>query len=295
MEDTNLDGVSSLAEIADLIDEPVKDQDDDAQQAEEQELPSDDEQQSEDDADADDDGEEVEYEGKAYKVPKELKEALLRQSDYTQKTQAVAEQRKSVEERAAMLEAKERVLSETFDKAVAVREVQSRLKQFENIDWQTLVDTDPVEATRLNIAYQQLQREAQAKGAELHQAQLQAQQLSHHMDQQTLAQEEKELKTRLPNFGKADSERIMKNLDAYGLTEQERKLAMHSAKFVHILHDAAIGREYQASGKTKTLQKVVEAPKVIKPQAAQPKPKQNQAAYDRLKKSGRVEDLAKLL
>lgn len=289
--DTNLDGVSPLADLANSIDEPVEDQDEVVDQPDEPELSSEDDQQPE--PEGEDDGEEVEYEGKAYKVPKELKEALLRQSDYTQKTQAVAEQRKAMEERAQALEARERVMTATFDKAVAVREVQSKLKQFENIDWQALVDNDPVEATRLNIAYQQLQREAQAKGAELHQAQLQAQQLSQEMDQQTLAHETQELKQRIPNFGKADSERIMKNLDAYGLTEQEKKMAMFSAKFVHILHDAAIGREYQTSGKTKTLQKVVEAPKVIKPQAAQPKPKQNQAALDRLKQNGRVEDLAK--
>ena len=34
---------------------------------------------------------EAEYEGKTYKVPKELKDALLRHQDYTQKTQEVAE------------------------------------------------------------------------------------------------------------------------------------------------------------------------------------------------------------
>lgn len=292
--DTNLDGVSSLADIADLIDEPVEDQETEGAESESEELPAEEgEQQT--DAEEEGDGEEVEFEGKAYKVPKALKEALLRQSDYTQKTQAVADQRKAVEERAQALETRERVLHATFDKAVAVREVQSKLKQFEAIDWDELVNTDPVEATRLNIAYQQLQREAQAKYSDLQKAEHQAQQLNQVMDQQTLVQEEQELRTRIPNFGKADSERIMKNLDSYGLTEQEKKMAMFSAKFVHILHDAAIGREYQTSGKTKTMQKVVDAPKVIKPQATQPRPKQNQAAFDRLKTSGRVEDLAKLL
>lgn len=290
--DTNLDGVSSLADIANSIDEPIEDQDDVESEAPEEELPEDEQQPEEE---PEDDDEEVEYEGKAYKVPKELKEALLRQSDYTQKTQAVAEQRKSMEERAQALETRERVLHATFDKAVAVREVQTKLKQFEQIDWQALVDTDPVEATRLNIAYQQLQREAQAKGSELHQAQIQAQQLNHQVDQQTLEHETQELKTRIPNFSPSDSQRIMKNLEAYGLTEQEKKMAMYSAKFVHILHDAAIGREYQTSGKTKTMQKVVEAPRVIKPQAAQPKPRTNQAAFDRLKTGGRIEDFAKFL
>lgn len=291
--DTNLENGVSVADVADLLDEPVENQEPVDNQSEEPELQE--EPQQAEEPEAEDEGEEVEFEGKAYKLPKELKEALLRQSDYTQKTQAVAEQRKAVEERAAMLETRERVMNATFDKAVAVREVQARLKQFEGINWQALVDQDPVEATRLNIAYQQLQQEAQAKGAELHQAQLQAQQLNQQMDEQTLAHEQKELATRLPNFSKADSDRIMKNLDAYGLTEQEKKIAMYSAKFVHILHDAAIGREYQSSGKTKTLQKVAEAPKVIKPQATQPKPKQNQAALDRLKKNGRIEDLARFL
>ena len=39
----------------------------------------------------------IEYDGVVYQVPPELKDALLRNSDYTQKTQAVAEQRKEVE------------------------------------------------------------------------------------------------------------------------------------------------------------------------------------------------------
>jgi hypothetical protein len=215
--DTNLDGVSSLADIADLIDEPVEDQETEGTESEGEELPAE-EGEQQPDAEEDGDGEEVEFEGKAYKVPKALKEALLRQSDYTQKTQAVADQRKAVEERAQALETRERVLHATFDKAVAVREVQSKLKQFEAIDWDQLVSDDPVEATRLNIAYQQLQREAQAKYSDLQKAEHQAQQLNQVMDQQTLVQEEQELRTRIPNFGKADSERIMKNLDSYGLT-----------------------------------------------------------------------------
>ena len=39
----------------------------------------------------------IEYDGVTYQVPPALKDALLRQSDYTQKTQAVSEQRKEVE------------------------------------------------------------------------------------------------------------------------------------------------------------------------------------------------------
>jgi len=41
--------------------------------------------------------EEVEYEGETYQVPPKLKEAIIRQSDYTKKTQEVADQRRTME------------------------------------------------------------------------------------------------------------------------------------------------------------------------------------------------------
>jgi len=50
---------------------------------------------------------EIEYEGKAYKLPPELKDALLRQSDYTKKTMEVAEVRKTVERRESFIRAGE--------------------------------------------------------------------------------------------------------------------------------------------------------------------------------------------
>lgn len=41
--------------------------------------------------------EEVDYEGETYQVPPKLKEAIIRQSDYTKKTQDVADQRRTME------------------------------------------------------------------------------------------------------------------------------------------------------------------------------------------------------
>jgi len=47
---------------------------------------------------------EVEYDGVVYEVPNTLKDAILRQKDYTQKTQEVAETRKEVELRQQQVE-----------------------------------------------------------------------------------------------------------------------------------------------------------------------------------------------
>ena len=46
---------------------------------------------------AEDDSEEIDYEGEKLKIPKKLKDAFLRQQDYTRKTQELAEHRRSVE------------------------------------------------------------------------------------------------------------------------------------------------------------------------------------------------------
>lgn len=291
--DTNQETGVSVADVAGLLDDEADAPVELEQEEGSEEVAESDETAEQSESDSEDDGEEVEFEGKAYKVPKGIKEALLRQADYTKKTQEVAEQRKAVEERAQALEQQQRVMAQTFDKAVEFREAQKRLTQFEQIDWYTLAQNDPTQATQLNIAYQQAQRDAQAKYGEWKQAEQQTQQLSEQNRQQMLAKAEQELKTRLPDFSPKVAEKITKAAKEYGITDQELN-ALIDPRYVHVLHDAMKWRALQAE-KPKAMQKVAEAPKAIKPQAAQPKPRTNQAAFDRLKRNGRVEDLAAFL
>ena len=284
--DTNQDELGvSLDDVAgllgdDLPDDEIEKDDDEEQGDLQSEEPE------------EDDSEEVDIDGKSYKVPKELKDMVLMHKDYTQKTQAVAEQRKAYEEKAQNLEQRERVMAQTFEKAVEFREVQNKLAQYEKIDWRALVDQDPAHATRLNIEFQQLQREAQSKYNALQQANSQVEQLTQQQRQQLLAEAEKDLRARLPNFGPQVAEKIVNNAKEYGFTPQELE-GLTDARHVHVLHDAMKWRELQAQ-KPKAMRAVAEAPRAIKPTAAQPK-RTNQAAADRLRKSGRVEDLAALL
>ncbi len=287
--DTNQETGVSLDDVSELLDE-APEQQDELDEATTDELP---EQGEQSDAEAEDDDELVEIEGKSYRVPKELRDMVLMHKDYTQKTQAVADQRRSVEERAHALEQREQALGASFEKAVALRQVQDKLSQFEALDWNKIVDADPVQAQKLTIAYQQLQREAQAKYAELQQTQAQVEQLSAHQRQQMLAEAEKDLHARLPNFGPQLAEKIGKAAKEYGISEAEINNLV-DARHVHILHDAMKWRELQAK-QPQAMRKVAEAAPAIKPQAAAQKPRTNQAAVDRLKKNGRVEDLAALL
>ncbi len=292
--DTNHETGVSVADVAGLLDDATENPVEELEQEESTaEVAESDEAEEPTEAEGEDEGEEVEFEGKAYKVPKGIKEALLRQSDYTKKTQEVAEQRKAVEERAQVLEQREKVSAQTFEKAVEFREVQKQLAQYEKVDWTTLAQEDPARATQLNIAYQLLQREAQTKYGEWKQAEQQSQQLTEQSRQQMLVKAEQELKTRLPNFGPQVAEKIAKAGKEYGITDQELN-SLIDPRYVHVLHDAMKWRALQAE-KPKAMQKVVDAPQAIKPQATQPKPRTNQAALDRLKQNGRIEDFAKFL
>lgn len=288
--DTNQESGVSLDEVSELLDE-APEQVEESEVAEAGELPEEGEQPE---AATEDDSELLEIEGKSYRVPKELKGMVLMHKDYTQKTQEVADQRRAVEERAQALQQREQVLGASFEKAVEFRQVQDRLAQFEALDWNALVDADPAQAQKLTIAYQQLQREAQTKFSELQQTQAQAQHLTETQRQQMLAEAQQDLHARLPGFGPQTVEKIRKTAEEhYGIKGEELN-GLVDARYVHVLHDAMKWRELQAK-QPQAMRKVAEAAPAIKPQAAQQKPRTNQAAFDRLKKNGRVEDLAALL
>lgn len=295
--DTNQDGVS-LQDVADLIeleDDQITDE------SGEQETPdevadSDESEEVESAADeGGDDSEEIEFEGKAYKVPKELKGALLRQADYTQKTQEVAEQRRAVEERAQALQMQERLMSQTLEQRVELHSLQKQIAQFEQIDWQSLADTDPVQATKLNIQYQQLQRQAGQKYQELQQAQAQTEQLTAQQRQQMLVQAQSELKARLPDFTPQTAEKIKATARDYGISQQELDTLI-DPRYVHVLHDAMKWRSLQAE-KPKAMQKVAEAPKAIKSEAPRPRDEQRTRSLNAKFASGKagLNDLAAYL
>jgi hypothetical protein len=294
--DTNQETGVSLDDLAGMLDE--SEQENQAETTDEDltpDIPTEDaeEQQAEPDESGDEELVETEFEGKRYKVPAELKEALLRQSDYTRKTQEVAEMRRTVEQQAQLFQQQQQVFASNFDKAAELKEIQNRLSQFDQIDWQTLSDQDPVQAQKLFIARQNLERQAQAKSQEFQQSTHQYQQLVKQTRDQQLQVAAKELMQRVPEYNSKIADKIRATTKSYGYSEDELAFVT-DPRLVHILHDFQVLRDLHNKMPV-ALKKVAEAPKVVKPQAQAPKPKPNQAALQRLKSNGRVEDLASFL
>ena len=79
----------------------------------------------------------VEFEGKAYQVPPELKDALLRQSDYTKKTTETAERQRALELKEQQIRAveAERKFHESVKSDIeAIQEVDFQIKQWKSVD-----------------------------------------------------------------------------------------------------------------------------------------------------------------
>ena len=104
-----------------------------------------------------DESEEVDYEGKKYLLPKELKEALLRQSDYTRKTQEVAEARKSFEAQQQQFQQHLQLQQQTLQDHAHLMTIEQQLEQFNALDWNAVIENDPVQAMKLQQQFNTLQ------------------------------------------------------------------------------------------------------------------------------------------
>lgn len=115
------------------------------------------------DGQPEDDTEEVDWDGAKYRVPKPLKDALLRQADYTRKTQELAEQRRTVEQHFQSLTQQAELQQQTLEHRVNLRTVEQQLQQFQNTDWSAYSANYGAEATAAAMASWQQYRDAKAE------------------------------------------------------------------------------------------------------------------------------------
>ncbi|MCP4303661.1 MAG: hypothetical protein GY788_02025 [bacterium] len=87
----------------------------------------------------------VEFNGRQFQVPKEMSVALMKDADYTRKTQQLADDRRQLEEREQRLETEnDKALEEaiTADRA-QLDSLSVALQNYDQQDWDTLFKTNP--------------------------------------------------------------------------------------------------------------------------------------------------------
>lgn len=161
----------------------------------------------------------VTVQGEEYEVTlEELTGGYQRQQDYTRKTQALADERKGLEEAKAAL-AEERQKYININQNILAQHQQA-LQSYDNVDWDELLQNDPAEYVRKNAERQELERKAQQAAVQMQQV-IAAQNEEHQRQMQEFVQEQAQvLSQAIPEF--ADPEKrpeFQKSVATYALSQ----------------------------------------------------------------------------
>lgn len=203
---------------------------------------------------ADPDEEEVEYEGEKYKVPAKLKDALLRQSDYTRKTQEVAEIRRQTEAEKQMIAQEREFIQHNLKDVATVTALDQQIAQYQGVNWDQLTESDPVQAMKLERQLRNLQSQREQAAAAVTQRQAHFVQMQQQEAARQLQEGQRVLQREIPGW----NESLARELVDYGLKRgyaPEVLQNIRNPQFVIDLHNS-----YQF---TKLREKAAQKPKVV--------------------------------
>tara|TARA_Y100000593_G_C4305524_1_gene335523 strand:+ start:241 stop:1206 length:966 start_codon:yes stop_codon:yes gene_type:complete len=234
----------------------------------------------------------VKVDGEEFEVTlDELRDGYQRQSDYTRKSQSLAEQRKAYE---ANLQAVQNERNQYAQVLEQMSENQNyQLQQFEDINWKELKDDDPMEYMEKRLEYQ----EAKDRISQLNNERARVHQQNQAEITQVLTekvQKEAELlSAALPEYADPGSN-LKTDIRNYALSlgfPENEIDSISDHRVVLVLHKAML-QDNAAKG----VKKVKVAPKVVKsgtPQTKSQKVKRVvQAKRERLSKTGNQRDAA---
>ena len=238
----------------------------------------------------------VKIDGKEVQVPlSELLNGYQRQSDYTQKTMAAAEQRKTADAAIQQAQQERQEYHSKLERMAA--QLEGALEQQSQIDWNALIESDPVEYLKQQQLFQQRQALYQQNAQERQQLIQQHQNEQAQAHQSYLAKQQEDLLAKLPDWkddAKAAAEKtaISKFLQTQGFEDEDiSSIADH--RHVLVARKAMLYDQLMAKANVQA-KKVQEAPqRVVKPGVtSQGTADGRSAASKRLEKTGRVEDAA---
>ena len=291
---------NAFLSMMDREDGSDKEQPESASEANESDAESD----YESEVEQDDDGEEQEQPTYLVKAAGEEREVTLNEliksyqlgTDYTKKSQAVAEERKAVEaERQAVQEAKQ--MRDTYAQRLEmIEQMLVPQQQEENLEY--LKETDPI-GYSVKVA-EMIQRDKQlaAVQAERHRINQQQEQDRQAQMQSVVAEEMQKLSSYIPEFtDPAKGEAIRNDIRAFGKQigfSDNELAAVYDSRAVLTLYKAMQYDKLVAS-KPAITKKVNEAPKAIKSGVSKPRDSNAEEIRKlkaRVKSSGSVRDAA---
>jgi hypothetical protein len=223
----------------------------------------------------------------------ELINGYSRQSDYTRKTQAIAEQRRAVEE-----------LEQQYAQQIqAVQQIAQRLQQQPeipepNIDWQRLYDEDPIAWVRERELARDRQAQRDIRARELQAVAAEQERMQQHQFAQALEGQRQLLTELIPEWRDPDTAKAEKAairefaVKELGFSDEDIRQA-YDARIV-----SALRKSWQFAQGSKQVEKQTKAstskPAAKRGRSYKPEGRGPSNAHKRFAKSGSMDDAAQL-
>jgi len=196
-----------------------------------------------------DDSDDVELDGKTFRVPKDIKSAVLRHKDYTEKTMALAEQRKS-------FEAETQFHKQFNDEIVQGKALANQLAEYNKVDWNSLSDQDPVMWQKLFSQKSQLEQQLNQIAQTIQQKRQQIDLNEQQTNAKLLEESESVLRRDIKDWSPEYESKLMQfGYDNYGVSKEDFKRSKANPMTMKLLHDAYVGKQI--------IQKQIAKPKIV--------------------------------
>jgi hypothetical protein len=218
----------------------------------------------------------IEHDGQLYAVPPSLKDAFLRNSDYTQKTQEVAAQRKEVEaQREIIAEAQKayQFAEDAQKDTLEIMQFDVTIERYEQYIQQNATQLDANQIAQAQMELRTLERERNEKFNALDQKRLEFQQARDQSLKEILNKGTEVLRSKISDWSDDHDTTAKEYGLSLGFTERELANAVDPRQR-QVLWEAAQFRALQ-KGKTAAVKKVQDAP-TIKAKSRNPMPKETQ-------------------
>lgn len=246
---------------------------------------------------------EIVHNGQQHKLTREETIRLAQQGfDYTQKTQALAEQHRGLEQRLAAVSQMEQLAPQLQQDAAQITALSQHLQQFQGVNWVQVAQDPNANYPLLRAQYDNLVSAYQQAVGQYQQKRAAFEQQGKQVQREVLAQQGQRLRDLIPAW--RDSATYEKEA---GEVAQYLRSKGYSPQVIDNLADAtSVELAYKAmqydklvqakAGKVKQLR---QAPPVTRPGATQPpgalQTDRSKQLMGQLKRSGRMEDAAAVL
>jgi hypothetical protein len=181
---------------------------------------------------------EIEYDGNTYNVPPELKDAVMRQSDYTQKTQHVAKEREALENHVREFQQAAQIHQQNMQGHAQLAAIRNELNRYSQVDWQSYSEAEPENAQKDFMAYTQLRDADRNLSTQLQQQEAQALQQQQSLIARQLEQSRAQLARDIPGWSDGVEQKLIDYAVQHGAPKRAVQEAIAQPYQIQLLYKA---------------------------------------------------------